>query len=262
MNQEESIYNLIPRESPEKEKLNRHKSKFRRMVVDEFHSNKNANKTLGPAKVETRPPDLFLKKHEKEPKLPPRPGRNQNEEERRFHYPDADAKRPPVPGRDERPVMGLRTNKDFITENALQNITAVPRKPERISVDTRHGDKMALEPSGLEPRHIHKKDYGVTPTYVIKRKEEMKVAQEQYDSYVAEHFRRGTMKQLTKQERTDILTGLKENWERLHRDYLHLSVMIDTVPKINYKEKLELELKQLEKDIEMMEVHNVIYIAN
>jgi len=34
------------------------------------------------------------------------------------------------------------------------------------------------------------------------------------------------------------------------------------VPKINHKEKLELQLKQLEKDIEMLETHGVIYVAN
>jgi len=253
MSEEESIYNLIPKDVPEKDKIHRHKSKFRRTVIDDYRANKSLNKTLGPAKVETRPPELFLRKHEKEPKLPP---------VEKFKYEDSDARRPPVPARDERPVMGQRTNKNYISENALQNIMSAPRNPEHYHVDTRRGDKFVLEPSGLQPQHIHKKDYGVTPAYVEKRKEEMKKNQEQYDAYVAEHFRRGTMKQLSEEERNRILTGLKENWEELHRDYLQLSVVIDTVPKINYKEKLEMQLKQLEKDIEMMEVHNVIYVAN
>jgi len=47
----------------------------------------------------------------------------------------------------------------------------------------------------------------VTPTYVVKRKEEIKKAQDQYDAYVSEHFRRGTMKQLTENERNEILAG-------------------------------------------------------
>jgi len=251
-NKEESIYNLIPREEQAREKIERHKSKFRRSVIDEKNANKSLRKTLGPAKVETRPPELFLRKHEKEPKLPP---------VQKFQYIDGQAK-PPVPGRDERPVMGLRTTKDFINDNAVHNITAAPRKPDRAFVDTRHGDKIMLAPSGLEPKHIHKKDYGVTPTYVTKRKEELKKGQDEYDAYVAEHFRRGTMKQLSEEEHNHILNGLKENWEMLHTDYLKLSVMIDTVPKINYKERLELQLKQLEKDIEMLETHDVIYVAN
>jgi len=253
MSEEECIYNLIPKDIPEKEKLARHKSKFRRTAIDDYRANKSLNKTLGPAKVETRPPELFLKKHEREQKLPPVD---------KFKYEDDDKRKPAVPTRDQKPVMGLRTNKNYITENALHNIMAAPRNPEHYHVDTRHGAKFVLEPSGLQPQHIHKKDYGVTPAYVEKRKEEIKKNQEQYDAYVAEHFRRGTMKQLSEEERCKILSGLKENWEQLHRDYLQLSVVIDTVPKIHYKEKLELQLKQLEKDIELMEVHNTIYVAN
>jgi len=62
-----------------------------------------------------------------------------------------------VPGPNERPVMGLHTTKDYIKQNALENIMAIPRKPERTFVDTRNGAKQLLEPSGLEPRHLNKK---------------------------------------------------------------------------------------------------------
>jgi len=37
---------------------------------DEVTKTKAEYKTMGPAKVQTRPPNEFLKKHEKEPKLP------------------------------------------------------------------------------------------------------------------------------------------------------------------------------------------------
>ena len=53
--------------------------------------------------------------------------------------------------------MGLKTMKNFITTNAVQNITSVPKQPGKIYVDTRRGDKNSLEPSGLEPVYIHKK---------------------------------------------------------------------------------------------------------
>lgn len=41
-----------------------------------------------------------------------------------------------------------------------------------------------------------------------------------------------------------------------------LSVMTDTIPKKSRKERMEAEMAQLEKDIELMEKHPVIYIAN
>lgn len=53
--------------------------------------------------------------------------------------------------------MGLKTSKNFITTNAVQNITSVPRQPQKVYVDTRGGHKNLLEPSGLEPVYTNKK---------------------------------------------------------------------------------------------------------
>ncbi len=105
-------------------------------------------------------------------------------------------------------------------------------------------------------------EFGKVPTYLVKRKHELKEAQDEYDAYVADYMRRGAMQQLSQDERDDILSGLKENWEQLHHEYQGLSVVTDTAPKKNRKERMEAEMKQLERDIEMMEKHRIIYIAN
>lgn len=248
-----NIYNLIPQEEIKVEKSARYTSKFKGTVKDEHAANRADHKTMGQAKVPVPTTDNFLKKHSKEPILP---------DKREFHYTDEDRKRPAVPPKQDHPLMGLKTTKNFITTNAVQNITSVPKKPEKIFVDTKKGDKNLLEPSGLEPVFIHKKDYGSTPEYLTKRKEEVQRAQEEYNAYVAEHFRRGAMKQLTADERNGILSGLKKNWEEIHDQYQGLSVVTDTAPKKNRKERMEAEMKQLERDIETIERHKVIYIAN
>ena len=62
--------------------------------------------------------------------------------------------------------------------------------------------------------------------------------------------------------RQGILDGLKKNWEELHHQYQGLSVVTDTAPKKARKERMEAEMKQLERDIETIEKHKVIYIAN
>ena len=98
--------------------------------------------------------------------------------------------------------------------------------------------------------------------YLAKRTQEMARAQQEYDSYVADHFRAGAMKQLTEAERADILDGLKTNWERIQHEYQGLSVVTDTVLKKNRKERMEADMRQLERDIESIEKHTVIYIAN
>lgn len=90
----------------------------------------------------------------------------------------------------------------------------------------------------------------------------MRKAQEEYDAYIAEHFRRGAMRSLTEEERQAILKGLQTNWEEIHDQYQSLSVVTDTAPKKNRKERMEAEMKQLERDIESIEKHRVIYIAN
>ncbi|KAK3587935.1 hypothetical protein CHS0354_014450 [Potamilus streckersoni] len=250
---EGTIYNLIPTEPVKKEKKPRYNSKFHQSVKEEYTSNNADHKTMGQAKVPVPATENFLKKHEKEPKLP-------NKDE--FHYPDEKRRRPPVPKKDDMPLMGLKTTKNFITTNAVQTITSVPRKPEKIYVDTRKGDKHYLDPSGLEPLYIHRKDYGNTPEYLTKRKEEIKRAQEEYNAYVAEHFRKGSMQQLSEEERQFMLAGLKKNWEEIHDQYQGLSVVTDTAPKKNRKERMEAEMKQLERDIESIEKHKIIYIAN
>ena len=76
---------------------------------------------------------------------------------KQFKYPDSEQRKPPVPRPTDRPVMGLRTTKDYVTQNAVDNIAAVARRPDKTYVDTRRGDKHSLIPSGLEPVYIHKK---------------------------------------------------------------------------------------------------------
>ena len=62
--------------------------------------------------------------------------------------------------------------------------------------------------------------------------------------------------------RQSIIDGLKTNWEELHHQYQGLSVVTDTAPKKARKESLEAQMKQLERDIETVEKHKVIYIAS
>ena len=62
--------------------------------------------------------------------------------------------------------------------------------------------------------------------------------------------------------RQNIITGLKTNWEEIHHQYQGLSVVTDTALKKNRKERMEAEMNQLEKDIELLEKHPKIYITS
>merc|ERR1711874_239781 len=200
---EPTIYNLLTVEETKEKKPKAYTSKFRQNVKEEYTSGRGGHKTMGPAKVNAPQPTDYLKKHDKEPKLP---------------------------------------GKKF--------------------VDTKNGDVQNLIPSGYEPVFVHKKEYGEVPMYLSKRKEEVKRAQEEYDQYISEQIRRTALRQLTYDERQAIIDGLKANWEDIQDQYQGLSVVTDTAPKKNRKERMEAQMKQLERDIELFEKHKIIYIGN
>ncbi|KAM4704872.1 enkurin [Rhinophrynus dorsalis] len=257
----ENVYNLIPQEEVKLSKPPRYTSTFRESVKVEEQKNKAAHKTMGPAKIDVPSPNEYLQKHTKEFKMAQRSA-SLNSTEKPPRCLDEERRRPPVPLRTEQPIMGVQSNKNFIKTNVAEAVMAVPKKPQPIIVDTKKGNKQLLETSGLVPKYIKKMDYGTTPEYLVKRNEEVKRAQEEYDAYVKERLKMGAMKQLSEEQRQDKLEKLKKNWDELHHEYQTLSVVIDTPPKKACKERLEAEMKQLEQDIDLIERHKIIYIAN
>jgi hypothetical protein len=119
-----------------------------------------------------------------------------------FSYPNVNNRKPPVPKHGDKPaIMGVKSNKNFITTNAVENIMSIPKKPEKKYADTKIGATHQLEPSGLTPKYRNKKDFGKIPDYLEKRKQEIEQAQIEYDAYIRERFRQGAMKQLSEHER-------------------------------------------------------------
>jgi hypothetical protein len=59
------------------------------------------------------------------------------------------AKKVPVPKKDEKPIMGLVSDKNFIVSNAVENILAAPKLPANNDKD-----------------YLKKKNYGKVPKYL------------------------------------------------------------------------------------------------
>ena len=97
-------------------------------------------------------------------------------------------------------VLSIQTN-GILRLIAVDIIKAVPKKPAPNFADTRKGDIHALEPSGLAPKYLKKKDFGKTPPYLSKRKEELARAQQEYEDYVKGALNGGSMKCLSETER-------------------------------------------------------------
>lgn len=130
----------------------RYESKFKEVVRQEVRKTKQDHRTMGYAKEPVPKPDEFLKAHQKEFKLP-------EPEARRSRDMELVAKKESVPTNTsaDRPLLGVKTSKNYVSQNAIDAIMAVPRKPERNYVDTRRGDKFSLDTSGLAPIYVRKK---------------------------------------------------------------------------------------------------------
>jgi hypothetical protein len=66
----------------------------------------------------------------------------------KFMYAD-DVKRAPVPKKDEKPIMGLVSDKNYIVANAVENILAAPKLPLNTDKD-----------------FLKKKNFGKVPQYI------------------------------------------------------------------------------------------------
>ncbi|KAL8174095.1 UNVERIFIED_CONTAM: hypothetical protein K2H54_038075 [Gekko kuhli] len=146
-----------------------------------------------------------------------------------------------MPQRTEHPIMGLRSQKNFITANATEAITLVLKKPLRACVDVWKGDKFLTDHSGLDQKYLKKKDFGALPRYLVKRNEEAQRAKEESDKCIKETLGQKGPKRVSKKRGR---------------------MAVETIPWKLYREKLETQMNQLEHDISILEKHPVIYIAN
>ena len=152
----------------------------------------------------------------------------------------ATQRKPAVPSRHEKPLMGIKTSKNFVTANAVDNILSVPNKP-------------------LKEKPMTKKaGYGKAPAYLSKVKQQVAEEQEylrEFEAQYEQDYDQGYQSrafQLSEDERAELLAGMKANWEKLNKAYQTLSFTLDTPAKRVKKEKYEEEMHQLEADIQRL----------
>merc|ERR1712159_766884 len=225
---EESIYCLIPPVIAPPPKPPLYRSAYPGVTAAE----RRPAATMGPLKVTPPNPQNFLKSYTREDNKLPEPTK--------FQYTDAIEKKPAVPRRTERPVLGLVTSKNFITCNAVENILAVPKKTDVRQVS-----------------YMNKKGYGKVPAYLEKVRAEIQdeynyiqQMQEAYDEQGDDGQCRTRM--MANDEKMAMLEGLKTNWDRINKAYQTLSFTLDTPAKKQRKEEFEAQLEQIERDIEKL----------
>ncbi|XP_015519849.1 enkurin [Neodiprion lecontei] len=267
----EHVTNLIPQIVEERIKSPIYRSKYHMKPAklkgedlikldftkeESVESKKFDHRTFGVACVPRTPPTQFLKK--KSRIEPPRP------EIKHVHY-----KRPGYPkslpawvpvkrsiksGLPELPQDPTVTaRKNFKLENIVNVKRSRPQQPKKRYVDTRYGSAHDLEASGLLPIYIHRADYGKIPSFVSSKN--IKKEEENDETRVQPLCR-----YITATERAKLLEGMKKKWDELQKEFQCLPFVIDTLPRITRKTQMEDALKQLEKDIDMIEKHPYIYV--
>ena len=151
-----------------------------------------------------------------------------------------------MPKKDEKPIMGLVSDKNYIVANAVENILAAPKLPVNKDKD-----------------YLKKKTYGNCPQYLQKIKAEI---EDEYqlvrEMQIEEENELDKQKYLMDDaERTELISALKKKWEIVHKEYQTLTHKgkLDTLGIVNRKENCERQLAQLEKDIEKLS-KNFIFV--
>ena len=252
----ESIYNLVPVEivEPVKPPMYRSLHDPKVGVTGSTFGTFGSTQILGAGSLKKKESSLFGKPpmaNMPDPKKFLKCREKLLEGQGKGHFAYGDAKKDAVPRRDDRPVMGLCTSKNFITANAVEAILAVPRS-----------DKPP------EPDYLQKVDYGKTPAYLDVVKQEIQRENDMIEAYVKDQmgYTNSDDLSLTEEldidERNDLIDALKTKWDFVNAKYQQIThnVTLDTVGKITRKETMEKQLKALEADISKLEKPYPIYI--
>lgn len=239
----ESIFNLLPVDPKKQVKPKRYKSKYnpKAPVDSTFNVRRGAAGTMGRVNNRKTTQSFTRSRRDK--------GVNPKKPAKKWNRPGNTQKRQPVPKRNEKPVMGLKTTKDFLVANAVENILAVPSQRTNQS-----------------PQYIKKKDYGKVPEYLNHVKqdiaEEKRVIDEYFNEQRAE-IQKIDGETLPQEERNDLLKKLKRKWAEVNKRYQKIAhnTILDTIGKVKRKEVLEKELNQLEKDIKLLSSKRPIIVV-
>ena len=184
-------------------------------------------------------PEQFIRKNHQYKILPP-PERIKSANEIR---------KPNVVTVKDKPIMGLKSQKNYVTSNAIDVILMEPKK-RKIAND-----------SDLD-YYMKKKDYGKVPKYIQKRKED-------YENDIINNleverqnmmYEKSKKKEIDNEELYQLREGLEKKLKELRYEYGKISHRrkFDTLVTKNYKEKLEKEIEQVEKDLELLKMDKVV----
>lgn len=166
------------------------------------------------------------------------------------HHTKCTLRRPPVPKHNELNMLPNNEMKNFKMINKVRAKTALTRTfptPQRFEQKP--------------PIYIHKPKYGKCPKYLKDLREAKRELNELKIKEEEEIKEKNKIRIIEEEEKKKLLDGLKHNWQKLQEEYQKMPLLIDSVPKMIRKTKLENNLKSLERDICLLNTNsNRIFI--
>ena len=248
----ENVYNLIPPEERGYEKAPMHTSKFNASTkgatfgvppsYSTFHSRKedlNRGDETTASRLFKKPaanmgrvvgPDIdpknFMAAHSKNPPLPP---------VKKMDRPLVQPLKPSVPTVDDKPVMGLRSDKNFITANAVEAICTQPRRKQPAPELAVHRSTFGRVPKYLESiKQGLREEKEWMETHQTRRRQEEADARAQY------------LHEMNEDERLELLQKLRELQVEKTRALQSMPFGRDSLSQKARKDTLDRELQQVE----------------
>jgi len=268
---QESIFNLIPKPQHKEKKKPIYRSKYDPKApitgstfglhgttvtvgngINELKKTCVVNSTFGPCPNKSiANPSQFLRKgtrpgpETKRSSIIPPSKSSSHDNDNKPKY-----SKPSVPSSDDRPVMGLKTRKNYVISNAVEAIIQEPKCVDR-----------------KESLYIGKENYGRIPSYLPKVKEAMQKEQKIVDRCIEELKLKDTeveYMEMDEEVRQKLIDSLKRKWDNKNNKYQKIChrVAFDSLGDIKRKEAQEAELQQLEDDIERLSKPGPVYIKS
>lgn len=154
--------------------------------------------------------------------------------------------KPTIPLKEDRPVMGLKSDKNFVVANAVESVLAAPKHR-----------------TVTEDRAVNKETFGQVPGYLKRVKAELKAKTGNADAAMAASARpEDAYEVLDEQEVEQLRSQLHARREALNKQYQTLSFTLETDSQKKRKEALEKSLAEVEAMLQKLSKRRVVVVDN